>query len=405
TAVRARGAAPTSYVLGRGIGGSSAVNAMVGTWGRSADYDRWERDLGCTGWGWSDVRPIFAALAVPLTRPGTVEWGEIDRALVDSATALGHPRDNGAPGDGRVGVGGAWLTRRDGRRVTAADAYLSAARARPNLTVRADATVVRVLLDGTTSVGVELRGGEIVEAGEVVVSAGAIHSPALLLRSGVEREGIGLGLKDHASASLTLRLRERADTAALAAATLLRWSSATGDADLQLLPLNHVGVREYGSLVAGLMSVHSTGTVRLVDEQPAVDVHSLDDERDRARMREGARHTASIAATAPFRRIADAVFVDDIGTPLAALDDADDATLDAWLATHVGGYVHAACTCRMGPRDAAGTVVDLSARVHGYERLRVCDASILPDLPAANPHLPTMMVAERIAAAIRAETA
>ncbi|MCU1390678.1 MAG: hypothetical protein JWL72_4016 [Ilumatobacteraceae bacterium] len=404
TAVRTPRAAPTPYLLGRGVGGSSSVNAMVGTWGRAADYDHWERDLGCAGWGWRDVEPVFAALAVPLTQPEMAEWGEVDRALVEASTELGHPRDDSRPGALRVGVGRAWLTRRDGRRVSAADGYLTSARARTNLTIRADTSVGRVLLEGTTAVGVELAGGEIVEAGEVIVSAGAIHSPAILLRSGVEREGIGTGLKDHASASLTLRLREPADTDRLAAATLLRWSSATGDADLQLLPLNHVGVSEYGSLVAGLMSVHSTGAVRLVDDRPVVDVRSLDDERDRARLREAARHTAAIAAAAPFQRIADAVFLDDVGTPLDALEDADDALLDAWLATHVGGYVHASCTCRMGPVDVPGTVVDTGGRVHGYDGLRVCDASIFADLPAANPHLPTMMVAERIAAAIRTAT-
>jgi len=394
--VRTRGADPSPYLLGRGLGGGSAVNAMVGTIGQPEDYDRWERDLGCVGWGWNDVAPVFASLAIPRTRAKDSEWGDVDRALVAGARLLGHPSNDTPAG---LGVGPAWLTRANRRRMSAADSYLTPGRDRPNLDVRANAPAGRIVLDGTAAVGVELVGGDVIEAGEVIVSAGAIHSPALLLRSGVERPGIGEGLKDHPSAAFTLRLREPADTERLAASTLLRWSSSSSFGDLQVLPLNHVGVAEYGSLVVGLMSVCSQGTVRIDGDRVVAEFDMLADERDRARLREAARHVATLSSTEPFERIADAVFIDAVGTPLAALSE-DDDVFDAWLMANVGDYVHAASTCRMGAVDDPAAVVDTAARVHGYTNLRACDASIFPDIPSANPHLPTVMVAERIAAAI-----
>jgi choline dehydrogenase-like flavoprotein len=401
-AVRVRKEEATPYLLGRGVGGSSAVNAMLGTWGISADYDHWERDLGCAGWSWKDVAPVFASLLVPLARAAPSEWGAVDHALVDAATSLGHPISTGPP-TGTLGVGGAWLTREDGRRVSAADAYLTPARARPNLHVRANSHVVRIICDRRMAVGVELDDGEVVEAAQVVLAAGAIHSPALLLASAIERSGIGEGLKDHVSATLVLRLKAPADTRRLAAATLLRWSSALGEGDLQLLPLNHVGDAGHGALVAGVMSVHSSGAVVLRDGRPDIRFDMLSDERDLVRLRAAARHTMTLAATQPFRQIADGIFIDDIGTTVDALGD--DAAVDRWLRRRVGDYVHAASSCRMGPVDDPGAVVDTAGRVHGYGNLRVADASIMPDLPAANLHLPTMMVAERIARAIRVEAA
>ena len=398
-AVRVRQGAATPYLVGRGVGGSSAVNAMVGTWGMPADYDRWERDLGCVGWSWHDVAPVFAALSVPLSQAPSSEWGQVDRALLEAATAAGHPASTGPP-PGSLGVGAAWLTRAGGRRVSSADAYLDPARQRPNLTVRTNSPVARIVIDDRRAVGVELADGVVVEAAEVVLAAGAIHSPLLLLESGVERDGIGQGLKDHPSATLVLQLTEPADRRALAAATLLRWSSSTGNGDLQLLPLNHVGEPRYGALVAGLMSVRSTGSVSLRNGWPHIEFDMLSDERDLVRLREAARHTMALAATEPFRRITERVLIDDAGATVDALSD--DQQLDAWLHRRVGDYVHAGSSCRMGPMDDSGAVVDVAGRVHGYRNLRVCDASIFPDLPAANLHLPTVMVAERIARAMLA---
>ena len=394
-ASRVAGGDGRPYQLGRGIGGSSAINAMIATWGLAADYDRWARELGCAGWSWADVAPTFLSLAVPLTQARGDEWGAVDKALVVAARAAGHPDSNlGDPG--ALGIGPAWMTRYEGRRVSASDAYLTGVRERANLDIRTDTAATEVLFAGRRAVGVRVADGSSVEASEVIVSAGAIHSPLLLQRSGVHRPGLGRGLRDHASGRLTLQLREPADVRALASATLLRWSSRTGGGDLQLLPLNHVGVRDYGALLFAVMTCHSTGTVDWNAGSPRIAVDMLADERDRAALRDGARDVAALAATEPFRAIADGVFIDDVGTPLEALPD-DDIALDRWLSANTGDYVHACGTCRMGPAADDDAVVDTAGLVHGYSGLRVCDASVFPDIPRANTHLPTMMVAERVA--------
>ena len=394
------------YQRGRGVGGSSAVNAMIGMWGVPDDYDHWQRDLGCVGWSWADVAPVFRALAAPLTQARAHEWGSVDRALVEAATAMGHSACADYLKPGALGVGPAWLSRAHGRRVSVNDAYLETARRRANLTIRGDSLVDCVLLDGTRAVGVRLADGEVIESAEVIVCAGAIHSPAVLLRSGVDLAGVGRGLKDHASASITLLLDEdaRASPHDLALATLLRWSSSDGVADLQLLPVNHLGAAPeaegLGLLMAAIMSVHSVGSVSLRDADPntdpAVRFNMLDDDRDRAHLREAVRHMVRLIETEAFTRITSAVFIDGVGTPLASLPD-DDSAFDAWLLANVGDYVHASSSCRMGAESDDLAVVDVKCRVRGHQGLRVCDASVFPDLPRANTHLPALMMAEKLA--------
>lgn len=400
------GASPKPYQRGRGVGGSSVVNAMIGMWGVPDDYDRWERELGCAGWSWRDVAPVFARLLVPLERPSAEELGAVDRALVQAARELGHAACPDYLQPGALGVGSAWLTRSGGRRASVNDAYLDPARGRANLSVRTDTVVDRVLFEGRRAVGVCLADGEVIEAAEVIVSAGAIHSPAVLLRSGVDRPGVGRGLKDHVSARVALLLTNeaRASSSDLACGALLRWSSLAGNADLQLLSLNHLGASPDGAglgvLMAAAMSVRSEGLVSLDSDNPFIDpivqFNMLSDEHDRTIMREAARHMVELVNTEPFRRICDAAFIDEIGTTIAAVPD-DDIAFDAWLKANVGDYVHASSSCRMGQIDDDNAVVDEDCRVHGYQGLRVCDASVFADLPRANTHLPTVMVAERIA--------
>ena len=400
-AQRTAGRAAAPYARGRGVGGSSVVNAMVGMWGIPDDYDRWERDLGCVGWNWASVAPIFASLAIPQTPSTTAEWGAVDRALVESAQLLGHSFCSDTRG-AEMGVGPAWLTRHNQRRVSVNEAYLDPARDRQNLSIRADATVDRVLVDNRRAIGVILASGEIIEAALVIVCAGAIHSPAILLRSKIDGPGIGQGLKDHASIPVTLALNDPA-RGGLDTSTILRWSSQTGLADLQVLPLNRVGAapnaQHLGVIMAALMSVHSVGQLTLASndpqQHPNVVFDHLDDERDRHRLREAARHLADLVRTAPFARISHRVMIDDIGTPLEALPE-DDSTFDQWMLNNLGDYVHASSTCRMGANDDEMAVVDARCRVMGYTGLVVCDASVFPDLPRANTHLPTVMVAERL---------
>lgn len=397
---------PRTYQRGRGVGGSSAVNAMLAIRGLPGDYDRWE-ELGAAGWGWAEVGPVFDALAVPrrVTEPDA--FGPLDRALAEAATHLGHPYTADHDTPGAAGWSPVRLTvDAQGRRASVNDVYLEPARDRPNLEVRGDALVDRVLVEGRRATGVRLASGEEIEAATTWMCAGALHTPAVLLRSGIERPGIGRGLKDHPSAQVVLVLNERGRLAAPDArpfGVVLRWSSGHADADLQLLPMGYLGPgtegRGLGLLMVALMQVTSSGTVTLASDDatvdPSVDFRMLTDEHDLARLRWGVRHALAIAAEPAVTRLTDAVVLDAAGTDPGAV--ASDAALDDWLVANVGDYVHAAGTCRMGRPDDPGAVVDPELRVIGYDGLRVADASVLPDLPRANTHLTAVMVGERAA--------
>lgn len=349
TAVRVDGQAPAGYRRGRGLGGSGAVNAMVALRGGPFDADH----------------RLHTELADP------AELGAVDRALLDAA-----------PDATRVP-----LTRRHGRRITAAECY-----SLDPVEVRGNAHVDRVLLDGTRAVGVRLADGSELAADRVVVSAGAIHSPAVLLRSGVDVPGIGMGLKDHPSAPITLALRpdSTADPSSLAAATLLQRGP------VQVLPLNHVGrtATGYGLLLPALMRVRSEGSVTLASddpwEQPTVSFRMLSHPDDVHGMVDAVEVALELLRHPSFERILHAVYVDDAGTGIDLLNSRE--RIAEWLPGHVGDYVHASSTCRMG------VVVDELCRVIDHEGLYVCDASVFPDIPEVNTHIPTVMLAETMAA-------
>lgn len=392
-----RGAAPIPYRLGRGVGGGAAVNAMLATPPLPSDFDRWSSDHDLPGWAWPVVRGTIDDHLLPLHQPDPAEWGSVDRALVDAATALGHPRCPEQRGD-VLGVGPAWLTRQHGRRVTPGDVYLPIGGS--NLTTRGDTTVRRVVVTGGRAIGVLTDDGELIEAGEVILSSGAFATTALLQRS-LLASRTRHQVRDHPSIRLGLRLREPNDRNGLVAATLLRWSSSDGEADLQLLPLNHLGPTadpHMAGLLVALLHAQSTGSIASAADGGRVDVQLdlLADETDRRRMREAARHLAAIARSEPFAAIAKAVFIDDRGTPLEALPLDDDDALDRWMLASVGDTFHAGSTCAMGGPDDLSSVVDDMGLVHGVQSLRVCDASIFPDLPTANPYLPLVMVAEQV---------
>ena len=250
-----------------------------------------------------------------------------------------------------------------------------------------------MVLDGRRAIGVRLADGDMIAADHVVLAAGAIHSPAILLRSQVDTPGVGMGLQDHPSAPLTLLLRDgaAASPGQLAIGTLLQrdpW---------QFLPMNHLGVAVpgLGLLMAALMRPHGrAGTVRLASDDPTVDPQVdfalLDDPRDVTSLAATVRVALDLLATAPFREIVEEVYIDALGTTSAALSD--DASIERWVRGAVGDYVHASSTCAMG------TVVDDDGRLVGYDGIFVCDASVFPSIPDVNTHLPTTMLAERLSA-------
>jgi len=350
---------PAVYRVGRGLGGSSAINAMLATPGG----------------------PFMAEHLIPMEYATTGERGPVDRALLAAAPDAEPVR----------------LTRRAGLRVDAATAYLKPILHRPNLEVRGGSEVDRLVMRGDRCVGVFLSTGEELGADQVVVSAGALHSPVLLLRSGITTAGIGDGLKDHVSAPITLALHPdaRSDPSALAVTTLLQRR------DGHILPMNHLGrqASSLGLLMGAVMVVHSEGRVRAVPDslRPSADFEMLSDPRDLSRLAEVVHTMLAVLDTDPFREIVSAAYIDEFGTPATELNSYDK--ICAWLPDHVGEYAHAGCTNRMG------VVVDERCRVFGYAGLRVCDASVFADLPAVNTHIPTVMLAEQMAHLWKAEFA
>ncbi len=321
------------FVRGRGVGGSSAVNGMIATAGDDAQY---------RSWGWSDTAAAFARIRVPMEPTSDTELGPIDRALL--ATASDAHR--------------AMLTRHGGRRISAFDAYLDG---RQDVALRAGPEAVRVLMDGRRATGVELRTGEAIEGDAVVVSAGAIGSPLVLLASGVGGAGVGRHLRNHAAQPVDLRLRGHVpwDPHGLVAATLLRRD------DLQLLSVNHLGpdIPHGAGFLVAVMSATGEGSV-----EPGPVVRTVLSDHDHARLAAGVELVKQLLGAPAF-----AAIVEDVSVGEAP-----------------AGVYHPTSTCRMGE------VVDGDGAVAGTDHLFVVDASVFPELPTTNTYLPTLMVAERL---------
>lgn len=368
-AIRTPQQVPTPYLRGLGVGGSAALNAMVANVGERDDYDEWERVYGCSGWSWRDVRPWFRRAELPMRRARRGEMGRLSAAVL--ASVKGAER--------------AGLTRaRNGRRESVKEVYLEPARARRNLEVRSNALVDRVVFEGRRAVGVVLTDGEAIDAGMVIVCAGALHTPAILLRSDVDRDGVGHGLHDHPSLSVAMTLRNASDAGSALPVSVIAWASHAAPHDQQVMPFDSP---DGPSLMAAAMRVHSRGQVRLAspsaNAEPIVEFNMLTDERDLDLLRAATHRIAEIAAL----------------THVSALATLHEVPItDQALRAAVGNYVHAAGSCRMGAVDDPMAVVDERCRVIGHQSLVVCDASVMPNLPRSNPCLPTVMIAERVAA-------
>jgi choline dehydrogenase-like flavoprotein len=432
-ATRAVGQAASVYVRGRGAGGSSSVNAMGAIRGTVDDYDRWANELGCAGWGWAEMREAFVKVEddtdyggdgrhgrsgpIPLARLPFEALPPLDLAMRAAMTELGYPTCDDYHALGSTGISRWALTMRDGRRISTNDAYLEPARSRPNLSVRGGVLVDRIVLDGRRALGVRTATGDEIEAREVVVSAGAIHSPAILLRSSIGVDdglAVGANLKDHAATpgfELALKPPGRMSVAnAPVFSSMLRYTSELADAgpnDMQILWFDAAGPTEEAlasaRVIGAVMRVFSHGEIRLRSQDPRddpiVEFRMLSDRRDLVRLRDAVHRMIEIVRHPAVASITDGVVALD--TPIEALDS--DAAIDEWLGATVNDYVHAVGTCRMGRHDDPVVVVDGDCRVIGYAGLRVCDASVMPDLPKANTHLTTVAIAERLIAKMRSD--
>jgi 5-(hydroxymethyl)furfural/furfural oxidase len=427
---------PGPYLQGLGVGGSSAINGQGAVRGRPGDFDGWAAN-GCAGWSWRDVLPAFVGIEddldfgdrsyhgtggpIPVSRCAS-EAGAVSEGLRDVALGWGHPEHADMNAPDSAGVSTAPWNRRAGARVSTNDAYLEGARGRGNLRIMARTLVTRVIVSGGRAIGVEVStpdGRQVIEAGEVILCAGAVHSPAILMRSGIgaadglrrlgidvvaDLPGVGRNLQDHPMMWLTFPLREEVRTSffALPGHFVLRFAASAasgaepGD-DLEIFPLDRSNFNPAdGGLMVSLMSPRSRGRVGLSSPDPAVeptvDLRMLADGDDLGRLREGTRYAARAAAEPVLSKLMEAPVTLDG----RQVDDFGDDELDACLRSQCKEYYHTTGTCRMGGPSDPDRVVDLGGRVLGVAGLRVVDASIMPTLPKAPTHLTTVMIADRI---------
>jgi choline dehydrogenase-like flavoprotein len=424
TARRTVAQEPALLWRGRGVGGSSTVNGILAIRALPEDHDGWALDA----WRWEEMVACYRRLEhdydhpddewhgssgpLPIFRLPQHRWGAVDAALAEAAQRAGHVwcADHNAPAGSGVSPYAINGDPVHEERVTANDAYLEPARDRPNLRVRGDALVDRVLVERTEAVGVHVRiDGQWTDiyGGEVVLCAGAVHSPAILLRSGIgPRLGVadlpvGRHLQDHPLCFLALPLRAEAMPAATTdrhTNVCVRYSSNLGEAgrnDMMIVGMNIAPVAPVGLLGVWVNECWSEGSLSLQSDDPSVDPvideRMLDHELDRIRMRDGVRRLLELAASEPIAAItvAPAVAAHRLPVPAAG---APDRQLDEWMLRVATDAQHICGTARMGLGD--DSVVDPYCRVHGVRRLRVVDASVFPRVPRANTHLAVLAVAE-----------
>lgn len=347
--VRRAGDEPEPYAQGFGLGGSTLIHGAVAT----PDPGLFEFDH-----------------RIPLEQAQRL--GTLGAAMLDA-----DPRARPA-----------LLARRDGQRVTAADAYLRPALHRPNLFVVTESSVVELGLHGwkvdraITAEGIEYR------ADRFVVCAGAVGTPVLLLRSNLDTPGIGEGLQDHPACTIALDLEPGTDVSAPMVSVLIDRHGS------QILPLNHLyHAPGHGALVAGLLQVTSHGRVTLPDPDgpPRVELNQLATASDVAGLTDVVLDALQLAHLETLDPVIRRAYLDAEGTPASTLGDDPDLVRD-WAIGNITGFNHLSSSCR------EGVVADQFGRVLGYDNLLICDASLFPRSPVRNPFMPIVQLAERLTA-------
>ena len=444
---------------GKGLGGSSAINGMIYIRGHARDYDQW-RQMGLTGWGYSDVLPYFR-------RAETFEGGEDDfhggegplfvsqasspspiySAFTAAGRQAGYAQTTDFNGAQQEGFGPYQLTIRDGRRCSAAVAYLHPALGRSNLTALTGARTCRILIEAGRARGVEyVHGGKTCEAraeAEVLLCAGAVQSPQILQLSGVgdpsaltgagvgtvhELPGVGENLQDHLDLTLSWetpgirsayaynRGLNRLTTGLnymlfgkgpgrqnfLESGAFVKSRPELDRPDLQLHCVLAI-MRDHGKVPADRdgFTVHvcqlrpeSRGRVQLRSSDPADDpaifANYLATEADRSTLRAGFDIVRALADEPSLKAIS-------AGEVSPGPNVSGDDAIDAWIRQSAETIYHPVGTCRMGAAGDRLAVVDETLKVFGLEGLRVVDASVMPTLVGGNTNAPTIMIAEKAA--------
>lgn len=435
---------------GKVIGGGSSINGQAMQRGFPEDFDSWS-SLGNDEWSYAKVLPYFRKSEhdldirddfhgtegpMPVRRRQSGPWPDIQKAFRAACLQAGFGTTEDTNGPNPFGVGVTPSNNLDGMRMSTAITHLYPVRHRLNLTVRGRAFVRKILIKDLKAVGVEVEsGGEVfnVEADRVVVSAGAIKSPHLLMLSGIgpadqlqlfgiptvqELPGVGQNLWNHLSAQITFKVKEGITLAADADAVHFslhytsQGSSAINDMVLRTSPV----VDERQERVPGLRTRYlsgevppdrvarisctlglpdGSGYVRLASAdprvQPSFNYCYLQHPNDIRRVREGLRLAIRLLESDAYKDVAD--------HRIHPTDDvlADDDALDLWVRQTVGTARHVSGTCKMGPDSDPMAVVDQYCRVKGVQGLWVADASVMPRIPrSGGAHATVVMIGERV---------
>ncbi|MFT3688663.1 GMC family oxidoreductase [Paenirhodobacter sp.] len=444
---------------GKALGGSSTINSMLFIRGACSDYDEW-RDLGCAGWGWDDVLPVFKSLERNVIGQSP-DWhgfdGEVyvDRArdpnpvsrmFVTAGRAVNLPENTDFNAGVQEGVGIYNVTQHDGLRWSSYRAFLKPVLERPNLTVMSGAEVSRLTLDGRRVTGVQLHNGQALTAREVILSAGAIGSPALLMRSGIgpgemlraagvavahDLPGVGQNLRDHIDGMITVR-SDSTQTLGLSVPNLpamlaapfrfllqrkgmlttnyveaggfarTKYAGAEPDIQFHFVPgyRSHRGrLVEYGhgyAIHTCVLRPKSVGEIRLTGAGTEIDHRFFTAPEDAATLVEGIKVARAILADPVFAPIRRREMLPGDGV------QSDDEIL-AYLRAEALTVYHPVGTCKMGT-DPLAVIDPISMKVHGIGGLRVADASVMPTLIGGNTNVPSMMIGEKCARAILGTT-
>ena len=437
---------------GKVIGGGSSINGQAMQRGFPEDFDSWAA-LGNEEWSYARTLPFYKKMEtdldiqddyhgtdgpMPVRRRQSDPWSDIQRAFHEACLAEGFGHNVDTNGPNPAGVGVTPTNNLDGVRMSSAIAYLNPRRHQLNLNVRGGVYVRRILFDGSRAVGVEAEsGGEVfaLEAERIVLCAGAIRSPQLLMLSGIgdreqlekfgiplirELPGVGRSLWNHLSAHITFKVKDgKTLTTGLDAPHFSLHYTSAGSAEAYDMALKtSTVVDERTERVPGLRSKYlsgdvpperaarisctlglpeGSGYVRLASAdpgvQPSFNYCYLQHPGDARRVREGLRFAA--------RLLESEAYADVVDYRISPTEEilADDDALDLWIRRTVSTARHVSGTCRMGPDTDSTAVVDQYCRVKGVQQLWVADASVVPRIPRSGGMHPTaLMIGERVAA-------